>query len=409
MAGQHSPAMQRLIKASSPKHRNPFAIVEQAQQTHREFFDYYGPVRSTAQGPSLLEMADLTSTTSGVLNKVFGGRAVWSQLNHQTQLYNALPKTRTGPGLPYAWRARTAFASTGRGGNTEGSIPTAVVGSYYEVAPTIVEHATQMRVSGLQQDLAAGPDDAYGLIADVAAELAVEHGKEFERALTLDVDTASGTSIDSVDRMTSASTNQATIGWTAGDEDFAGVDKSAQTWYNPVQVASATATTLSLKTLDQCLRDVSRNGGHTTFLAMGWDTWAAIADMVEPRGRFDVGVMPNAGGKVNSADVPDGMAYSASINTYQGRPIICTDQAHADSNELSRIYGLDISNPDGKDKPYTGVDVLQPTQMYLAGEKSGTLPQSIGFLGDSALAVTRHQLGSRFNKAQFGYRDFTAP
>lgn len=406
---KHTPSMQRLIQASTRK--NAVAVFEQAQLMHREFFDFYGPAPGGAGGanPTLLEMADLTSATSGVLNKVFGGRAVWSQLNAQTQLYNSLPKTRVGPGLPYGWRAKTAFASTGRGGNTEGSLPTAVVGSYYEIAPTIVEHATQMRISGLQQDLAAGPDDAYGMLADIAAELAVEHAKEFERALTLDVDTLSGTSIDSVDRLTSSSTNQATIGWTAGDEDFAGVDRSAQTWYNPVQYVAATAGTLSLKTLDQAIRDVHKNGGYTTFLATGWDTWAAISDIVEPRGRFDTSVALNKGGKVNEADVPDGMSYSAFVNTYQGRPIVASDQVQADSNEISRIYGLDVSNPEGFDKPRAGVDILRPTQMYLAGEKSGTTPQSINFVGDSALAITRHQLGNRFSKVQFGYRDFTAP
>lgn len=403
-----TPAMQRLIAASTRK--NAVAVLEQAQVMHREFFDFYGPASGAPQNgsPTLLEMADLTSATGGILNKVFGGRAVWSQLNTQSQLYNSLPKTRIGPGLPYGWRAKSAFASTGRGGNTEGAIPTAVTSTYVEVAPTIVEHATQMRISGLMQDLASGPDDAYGMLADIAAELAVEHAKEFERALTLDVDTLAGTAMQSIDTATSSSTNQATIGWTAGDEDFSGVDKSAQTWYNPVDYVAATAGTLSLKTLDQAIRDVHTNGGYTTYFVTGYDTWAAISDILEPRLRLENVPLPR-GGKVNEADVVDGQAYSAFIGNYQGRPIVATDQARADSNELSRIYGLDISNPEGFDKPRIGVDILRPTQMFLAGEKSGGAPQSIAFLGDSALAVTRHQTGMRFGKAQLRYRDFTAP
>lgn len=406
---KHTPAMQRLIAASVKK--DAHNVLEQASLMHREFFDFYGPAPGAAGGsnPTLLEMADLTSATSGILNKVFGGRAVWSQLNEHSQLYRSLPKTRIGPGLPYGWRAKSAFASTGRGGNTEGAIPTAVTSTYKEIAPTIVEHATQMRISGLMQDLAAGPDDAYGMLADVAAELAIEHAKEFERGLTLDVDTASGTSIDSVDRATSSSANQAAIGWTAGDEDFAGVDRSANTWYDPVQSAAATAVTLSLKTLDQQIRDVHKNGGYTTFIATGWDTWAAISDILEPRLRFDGGRTLPRGGKVGEADAVDGMAYSAFIGQYQGRDIVASDQVQADASEISRIYGLDVSNPEGFDKPRMGIDVLRPTQMFLAGEKSGTTPQGIAFLGDSALAVTRHQLGLRFAKAEFGYRDFTAP
>lgn len=398
-----TPAHKNIVGASLK--RNSKAILEQAQLTYRDFFAEYGA--APGQKGGLLEMADLTSATSGVLNKTYGGRAVWAQLNQQSQIYNALPKVdvkRVG----YGWRAKTAFASTGRGGTSEGTIPGAVVSTYFEVAPTIVEHATQMRVSGMQQDLAEGQDDAYGAFADIVAELAVEHAKEFERALTLDVDTLAGTSISSLDNLTASSTNQATIGWTAGDEDFAGIDKSAQTaWADPYQLVNATAVSFSLNDVDKMLRTQRSRGGVPSAFFTGWDTWAGWAQLVEPRGRFDVGVAPAARGKVNGADIPDGLVYSAFISDYQGVPIVPSDQAHADANEASRLYLLDFSNPEGENKPRSGIDVLRPTQMFLAGERSTGSPQSINFIGDSALAVTRHQLGARNLRIQAQLRDFT--
>ena len=399
----HTPTHKNLVNASIK--RASRSILEQAQLTYRDFFAEY-PGSAGGKG-GLLEMADITSATSGILNKTYGGRAVWAQLNQHTQIYNALPKTdvkRTG----YGWRAKTAFASSGRGGTSEGTIPAAVTSSYYEVAPTIVEHATQMRVSGLMQDLAEGQDDAYGAFADIVAELAVEHAKEFERALTLDVDTLAGTSMTGIDTLTASSENQATIGWTAGDEDFAGIDKSAQTaWADPYQVVAATAGAFSLNTVDQLLRVQRSRGGVPSAFFTGWDTWAGWSALVEPRGRFDVGVAPAARGKVNGADIPDGLTYSAFVSEYQGVPIVPSDQTRADSNEASRLYLMDFSNPEGENKPRAGIDVLRPTQMYLAGERSTGAPQAINFIGDSALAVTRHQLGCRFLRVQAQYRDFT--
>lgn len=404
MKQNHTATMRKLVEQSMRK--NSVGILEQARLTHQDLFGAYGAPAEGDAG-TLLEMADVTTATGGVLNKVFG-RSMWAQLNAQSQLYASLPKVQIGKGKPYGWRAKTAFASTGKGGTSEGTIPTAVTSTYAEVAPTMKEHATQMRVSGLHQDLADGPDDAYGALVDITAELAIEHAKEFERALCGDIDTAAGMNLESIDRVTASSANQATIGWTAGDEDIYGIDRSANTWANAEQVVAATAETFSTKMWDDLIRNVRKNGGMPTFIATGWETWAHVSEIVEPRGRFEVGVAPQAQAGVGGAVVPDGLTYSAFVGNYQGLPIVPTDQAVADANELPRSYILDISNPEGYDKPRLGLDVLRPTQMYLAGERSGTTPQSIGFIGDSVLAVTRHELGCRFFKAQAQRRDYTS-
>lgn len=359
----------------------------------------------------LLEQVDapLLSSTGGVFNKIFT-RTVWPQLNLKAQFYNAIPRVQARKGAPYGWRAKTAFASTGRGGQAEGTMPDSVLPAYFEVGPTIKEHTTVMQVSGLQQDLADGPDDAYGSLADVASELATEHVKEFERALTLDIDTLSSNSIESADRMTASSANQAAIGWTAGDEDFNGVDRSAQTWFDAEQLARATAVALTLKDIDGQIRKVFKNGGETTFILTGWDTWEAISDLYESRGRFEIGLQKlPTGGKQGDADIPEGLAAATFLSYHQGLPVIPSDQAKADTNEVSRLYGLDIGNPEGFVKPRVGIDVLAPTKVFLEGENSSQGPKSVGYMGDFATARTRHELVTRFAKAQWQLRDATAP
>lgn len=393
----HKQRMQRLRGA-------PIEVLKQSHASFRDFVGFYGEL--PADGAAIAQ-ADLKSDATGVLNRLFG-RNLWAQLNVQAPSFGMLAKTQRSKSSPLGWRAKTAFASTGKGGQSEGTIPTAVVSTYFEVSPTPKEHSTQMRVSGMLQDL-QDVDDAYGTLEEVQGELATEHAKEFERALNTDIDTTAGNNVESLPRVPASSANQATIGWTAGDEDIFGIDRSAQTWADGEQDAAATARALTTKLLDSMFRKVLKNGGQPTVWHTGYDTWEAIADLYDPRGRYEIGGGLPGGVQVNGATAADGLAMSTFVGQLHGRPIVLTDQAVADSNELSQINLFDMSNPEGHDKPRLGMDMVRPTQFYLAGERSTRAPQTISFAGDSVLAITRGQLGCRFFKAQGQVRDTTVP
>ena len=361
---------------------------------------------------SLLEAADLASSTSGVLNKVFGGDFVWAQFNAQAQIADSIPMSQRSRTSVYGWRAWTALGdTTGGGGQSEGTVPTAIIGSFVQVAPTIKEQSTQMRVSLLLQNLTQ-IDDAYGTLASLQMQLAVEHAKQRERAVTTDIQTLAGNNSESVDRLTASSSNQATVGWTAGREDIFGIDRSVSTWADAQQQAFASpGTTLTKKLLKDRVRAARQAGGAPTFIATGWDTWLALSTLYEPLGRVDIGVKSLATDKVNDAVVPAGLAVQQWVSHVEGLPVVPSDKAVSGnpSGTISRIYGLDISNPEAADKPRTGWDVVQPTRVYAAGAKSGPAPQAISFVGDSLLAVTQYELGCRFPAANFQLRDMIAP
>lgn len=379
-------------------------VLKQAHASFQDFVGFYGEL--PADGAALLQ-TDLKSDATGVVNRLFG-RNMWAQLNVQAPSFGMLAKTQRSKTSTLGWRAKTAFASSGKGGQAEGTIPAAVVSTYFEVSPTPKEHSTQMRVSGMLQDL-QDVDDAYGTLEEIQGELAVEHAKEFERALNTDIDTTAGNNVESLDRVPASSANQATVGWTAGDEDIFGIDRSANTWADGEQTVNATAAALTTKALDSLFRRVLKNGGQPTVWHTGFDTWEAIADLYDPRGRYEIGGGLMTGVQVNDAKAADGLAISTFVGQLHGRPIVVTDQAIADSNEISRVNLFDQSNPEGYDKPRLGFDVIRPTQFYLAGERSTRAPQTISFAGDSVLAVTRGQVGCRFFKAQGQDRDRTAP
>lgn len=382
-----------------------FKVVEQARMTHLDLEDSYRNVQSPLAG--LLEMADLTSSDTGVLNRLFGGQMVWSQLNEQTPAFGALPKTTMRPGVHMGWRAKTAFASTGKGGQSEGTVPAAVESTYQEITPDPKEHSTQMRVSGMQQALVGAGEDAYGALVDIQSELAVEHSKEIERALTEDIDTTAGNNVESYDRLAASSANQGTVGWTAGDEDIHNIDRSADTWANGQQSAAASNRAFELSLLDDVIKDVRDAGGSPTYIMTHASTTEAITDLLEPRARYDFAASSLQAARQGDAEGIEGHSINPMVSHYRGLPILESDQVQEDG--IGRIYVNDISNPTGASKPRTGFDVLTPTRVYAAGETTGTPPQGISFVGDSLLAVTRGELVSQFYAAQGQVRDLSAP
>lgn len=396
---------------------NHFSLLSQAQSSYMDFLPEYGdPVKEMAAlkqaggmipGLDLLRQADYKTTTSGITNRLFG-RGVWAQLNTTAHVFGSLPKSQRSRTSTLGWRAKTAFADTGKGGQAEGTIPTAVVGSYTEVSPTPKEASIQMRVSGLHQDM-YNIDDDYGSLNEIMGESTIEHTKTIERALTEDIDTLAGNNFESIDRVSASSANQAAIGWTAGDEDLFGIDRSANTWFNGQQDAAATARAFTTKLMDSIFRRSVNAGGDPTYWVTGYDTWEAISDLVEARGRFDMNVATARGVGQGDAPAAEGMQISTFVGNYQGRPIICSDRAFADSGELSRIYLHDVSNPEGMDKPRLGFDLVHPTQVFMAGERSQGSPQSIDFAGDSVLLITRGEVGCRFAAVQGQVRDTTSP
>ncbi len=393
----------------------PDQILAQARMSHATIQRGNEPLEQAGFGGqpyrllgNLLEAADLKTSTSGVLNKIFGGDYVWAQINAQKQIADSLPTSQRSRGSPYGWRAMTALGASGGGGQAEGTIPTAVVGSFFEVAPTIKEHSTQYRVSLLQQNL-VNIDDAFGSLVSAQTQLGIEHGRERERSVTGDIDTVAGNDPESLDRLTASSANQAAIGWTAGDEDIHGIDRSAQTWADAQQDAAATARTLTKKLIKDRIRAARNAGGAPTFIGTGWDTWMALSTLYEPLGRVTIDQPLQGEGRVNSAVVPQGHAVSQIVSYVEGLPVVPSDRVKVDTNELSRLYFADISNPEAADKPRLGWDIVAPTRVYAAGATSGPAPQAISFVGDSLLAVTQYELGCRFYAAQGQLRDVTSP
>lgn len=384
---------------------SPHQVLRQAALSYRDFFTYYGdPLGDWKK----VQQADYTTSTTGLLNRIFG-QNIWPQLNIQAPTWNVLPKSQRRRSSPLGWRAKTAFASTGKGGQSEGNIPTAITGTYAEVSPSPKEHSTQSRVSGLHQDMGDIDDTILSSLQELQQDVVIEHTKQIERALTEDVDTTAGNNVESVDRVSADSANQSTIGWDAGDEDIFGVDRSANTWANAQQDAASTARTLTTSLVDGIFRQVVAEQADPTFWLTGYDTWESIASLYEDRGRFNMDVDMIDNGTQEDAEVAEGLALSTFVGNLHGRPMITTDQAPADSNELSRLYIFDVSNPEGHDKPRMGIDLIRPTQVFLAGEKSTESPQAIDFLGDSVLVTTRAELGCRAFHKQGQLRDTTSP
>lgn len=386
--------------------KNPDKVLHQARISARDFEPFYGDPLSDLER---LKQADFTTSSTGLLNRIFGNFA-WSQLQDQTPTFDSLPKINLGPNTPLGWRAKTAFADTGKGGQSEGTIPTAITGTYAEVSPTPKETTTKERVSGLHQDMSAIDDTILGAVSEIQQDTVIEHANQMERALTEDVDTTAGNNLESIDRVSADENNQSTIGYDAGDDDIFGIDRSANAWSNGQQVGAGTASGLTKGNIKQVFRQVVAERANPTYWLTGYDTWEAIDDLYDAQGRYEIGVSElSSQGQQEDAEAMEGLAVATFIGRLFGRVVIASDEVQTDSNEISRLYLHDVSNPEGASKPRMGIDVIRPTQVFVTGEKSDQNPDAIGFLGDSVVVNTRAELGCRAFHKQGQVRDRTAP
>jgi len=360
---------------------------------------YYG------KGAEYIAKADapVLSTTTGVYNAVYGAQ-VWAQLNQEANAFGILPKypwTRSG------WRVITARSSASViGGVAENAtLPETTKPSFLEVStkPKTVVHTFD--VSEVQEFLATeSDDDAIGDMAFMRQYKGIEHKEYINKMLLMDVDTLAGDNFESIDRVCSAysEVNAGLCG--ANDADIYGIDRDAAASWADAYVSHNSGTDRSLT--DEIIRtamyNVRTNGGNTTVLLTGEDTYSVIQGLYDPQVRYSVLGEATVKIGVNGIDTKDGINVGIHVASLYGVPIITSKDVAKDT--ISRIYLLDTSDPEGFGIPRLGFKVAKPTQYFEAGISMGD-PFSINRLGNEGMYRTMGELICTFFKAQGKIRD----
>ena len=332
-----------------------------------------------------LRKATITSADTGTFAYIYGQLAQL-QLANQQNVVAALPKR----GYPRnGFRARSARFMDSATGTTEGgTLPTAVEGTYNEIDVGLKD-LCEVTEESFRWEVIVNANDGItldGVVKDFVNDFYYASNAD----LLGDVDTTANLNIESIDRYTEASTAQSGIGFTAGDEDIFGVDRSANTWFNSYINHNSDSDRALVPYLIDSLAD-NVYSRWTSFDNKVYVTGAAIGTQW--------GYMENM--KHRISDMPAKFTYAAGVQPYVGqaggfaitsymqRPII-RDESVADSGR--RMYLLDMDTVGiatgrplqlvrGDNILYIGAVKMQQA-IYWIAELWGELPSASGQLRD---------------------------
>lgn len=359
--------------------------------------------------------APVTTGVTGVYNAVFGVQA-WVQLNMEANTFGVLPKVPWGRS---GWRVITArSASLPTGGIAEaGALPESTKPTFAQVSTKPKTVVQVFEVSEVQEFLATeADDDAYAAMTDLRTYMATEHKENINTMLNTQNGALASNNFESIDRIVASNSelsnckeNDQTTNYAANDLDIYGLDRDAgASWADAyVNHNSSVNRSLTDSIIQTVIQNVLANGGNPTFWQTGYDTWAVINQLYDPSVRYNVLGQATVQPSVNGIKTVEGYGFGVKTATLFGYPVILSKNTVQDAGGISRLYLLDISNPEGFDLPRLCIKIAKPTQYFEAGMSQGT-PFAINKLSNKGMYRTMGELICTFFKAQGKARDLKA-
>lgn len=293
-----------------------------------------------------------TLSTTGIYNKIYGGNLV-AQVLYSDNLLSILPK------VPYeksGHRVVEAFgSSTGVGQSLGGALQTAAVPTYSQELYTTPALQTNTVDINLEAEALAGKDDIV-TPQEIVQWGVTEFRSGVDYALGLDCNTlaSAGTYMESIERLAASTAGVVTNhSYTAGDEDFMGVDRSTNAWFDGyMNEASGVDRVFQLSQLETTYANIEPYadgpGGYNLVNVTGFNTgWrinqAAGPAIYHPKEDYSV--------SLNGLSTQKGTAYNIRIPSIHGYPLFLM-RNHIASDTISRIY---VYNQD-----FAGIKMLVP-------------------------------------------------
>jgi hypothetical protein len=317
----------------------------------------------------------------------------------EANAFGLLPKR---PWDRRGWRMIKARSSAGGGIAEGGTLPETDqpdIGIAFAPPKTIAHNFDLSWQSILE---AQGQDDVVGdPLATYRDYTSKEHIKDMNEYLMQDFDTLAGLNLESLDRLTATTSEQAGVGATVGDEDIFGIDKSANAWAEPYSDHNSNVDrALTLAMLDKLIRSTrpywSDYSGRNCIIITGHDTGDIISQLLQAQQRF-MDVNLGNGVQRDGVSTREGIDGGFSVMAYRNIPIFETIDAEQDG--ASRIYLIDLG--------HTFLKVLAPTQYFQTGIESGN-PFILDKLNEEGMYVTIAELNCTMFKANGKIRDLLA-
>lgn len=389
---------------------------------------YYG-LGSTSQ---LTKANDpLLTTTSGVFNPIFGAYA-WAQLNLEANAWGVLPKY---PWVRSGWRTikskitlTTTNGNTTLGGTAQGGTIAETAKPSFGTMSTIPKTMQlPFEVSEVQDFMATeSKDDVWGGLGALRLFAAVQHKEFINRAMLTDVyqsatgatgDYVAGKDFETLDRIVAAKSeaDNTNSTWT-GYYNAWGLSElnrdAATTYDSTVQSASGTVGTDAVLTDDTFrtfMRKIHKAAGKYPSLFLGSEeAYSEIQGIYTPQVRYNLLGESMVQVDVNGIKTFEGVGVGVRVDTVYGLPYIPTKDAPSnagDSNEIGRIFALDISDAEGWGAPRLGIMVARPTEYFEASRFTPGWPFVNNAFTERALFRTMGEVICRNFIAQGKIRD----
>jgi hypothetical protein len=311
-------------------------------------------------------LGTLETATTGVLNRIYGA-LLWAQMNQEANAFGMLPKTtwvRSG------WRVKTAFGVTSFsdiGISETANLPNSYVPDIATVYATPKIHVRLFDVTDVVEALASvSSDDVWGAMHQVRAEVGVEFAKLINQALLAKVYNPSGQKVlETLDRIVSNDSEYS--GASEGWEDVYGIDRSSASWANAYVDMSSSLRDLTDYLIRTLLQATRSRGANTNVLLTGYDTYSVIQGLYMT---FVRQTNPLTTDRVqfglNGVTTAEGSNLGIQVAKLYDIPLIqSVDTAKGNgSGEISYIYALDTSDPEGYGFPRLGISVLRPVEYF---------------------------------------------
>ncbi len=376
---------------------------------------------SDTSAPIMKADDPVSTSTTGVYNAVYGMQA-WVQLNMEANSVGMLgkyPWNRSG------WRVikgRSTSLPYGGQSATTTSLPDSRKPSFAEVSTKPKLSAVVFENTEVHEYLATeGGDDNIAAMQDLRAYMAAEHKEDTNVMLNTDGGTLAGDNFESMDRAVGAykevndnkESDQSTA-YSTDDLDIYGIDRdSAASWadaYVNQTSSSGTMRALSDTHLNSLQQNTLANGANPQgqVIQTGYDTWSTINQLYDPQVRYNlIGASTIQPGVNGAQAAEEGSAVGLKVASLFNRPVIQSKDTLKETGGISRIYMLDLSNPEGFDLPRLSMKIAKPTQYFEAGINQGD-PFSVDKFTNKGMYRTMGELICTFFGAQGKVRDLSS-
>ena len=381
----------------------------QTINTIQDLLDYYYPSSAYFEKTD----APVLSTTTAALNVVFG-EAVWATFNQESNVLGILPKT---PWKKSGWRLQTARAgTTADGGVAEnGAIPDTIKGTFVEVTNTLKTVSHSFDLSEVLRLQALSDDDSMGDLQFLRETMGIKHKEAMNQQLVVDVSAGADAAtanyagkdgFETLDRVISNDSEEDAFGgsYTTWFDIF-GLDRDTGTTYDAyVDHNSGTDRSISDSMIRTAWTTIGEDGGNTTVLFTGWDTYSDIIALYSDQVRYNVLGETKAQVGVNGIQTDTGVNTGLRMTSVYEFPIIRAKDTTKDG--ASRVYLLDTSDPEGFGEPRLQLSIAQPTLYFESGMASGN-PFAINKFGNEGAYATFGEIKCTYFQAQGKIRDLS--